>query len=184
MVEANYEFEHDYRTPEALRRQEYWSLLSGAAGQLYGNKYTWQFIDDWKTHLDTKGVSELQIATKLFAGRPWFKLVPDQNHQLVTEGFGSFAASGSVNDNDYVAAALTPNRKLAIAYLPAHHLHRRPPTPQRIGQGSMVRPDNWQVQRDRGIAVRGVRHPAVHAATTERFRRLRLGTGPDGGVNR
>ena len=34
------------------------------------------------------------------------------------------------------------------------------------------------------IAVRGVRHPAVHAATTERFRRLRLGTGPDGGVNR
>ena len=96
-------------------------MLSGAAGQLYGNKYTWQFIDDWKTHLDTKGVSELQIATKLFAGRPWFKLVPDQNHQLVTEGFGSFAASGSVNDNDYVAAALTPNRKLAIAYLPAHH---------------------------------------------------------------
>ena len=61
MVEANYEFEHDYKGPETLRRQEYWTLLSGAAGQLYGNKFTWQFIDDWKNHLDTTGVAELAV---------------------------------------------------------------------------------------------------------------------------
>jgi Protein of unknown function (DUF4038)/Putative collagen-binding domain of a collagenase len=121
MVEANYEFEHDYSGPETLRRQEYWSLLSGASGQLYGNKYTWQFIDGWKDHLDTTGVTELQYITKLVADRPWFKLVPDQRHKLVTAGFGSFSSSGSVNDNDYVTAAKTPDGKLAIAYLPTGH---------------------------------------------------------------
>jgi hypothetical protein len=44
MVEANYEFENntgkDLGTPAILRRQEYWTALSGATGQLYGNGYT------------------------------------------------------------------------------------------------------------------------------------------------
>jgi hypothetical protein len=46
MEEANYEFEHntkpDVGTPANLRRQEYWTMLSGAAGQLYGSKFTWR----------------------------------------------------------------------------------------------------------------------------------------------
>ena len=57
-VEANYEFEHnaaDLGTPEILRRQAYWALLSGAAGQLYGNRYTWPFIGGWQDNLDTPG---------------------------------------------------------------------------------------------------------------------------------
>ncbi len=47
MVEANYEFEawHYPVNLETLRRQEYWSMLSGASGQFYGNKYTWQFLE-------------------------------------------------------------------------------------------------------------------------------------------
>ena len=93
-------------------------MLSGASGQLYGNHYTWQFIDGWKDHLDTTGVQELQYASRLFVDRPWFRLVPDQRHQLVTAGFGHFSSSGNVNDNDYVTAAKTPDGKLAIAYLP------------------------------------------------------------------
>jgi hypothetical protein len=50
LVEANHDFEHnaaDDGTPQILRRQEYWSLLSGAAGQLFGNRYTWPFITGW-----------------------------------------------------------------------------------------------------------------------------------------
>ena len=47
MVEANYEFENNTNGPgttrETLRRQEYWTMLSGATGQLYGNGYTWGF---------------------------------------------------------------------------------------------------------------------------------------------
>jgi len=118
MVEANYELEHDYTGPETLRRQEYWTLLSGAAGQLYGNKYIWQFLDSWGDQLWTSGVQQLGYATKLFAGRRWFDLVPDFRHRVVTAGYGTFTADGNVNASDYVTAALTRDRRLLIAYLP------------------------------------------------------------------
>src|SRR5262249_44408112 len=46
LVEANYEFEQnggtDGGSTSNLRRQEYWSALSGAAGQLYGSGWTWR----------------------------------------------------------------------------------------------------------------------------------------------
>ena len=53
MAEANYEFEalisgEPVTTAPILRKQEYWTLLSGGAGQLYGNHYTWQFSSGWQ----------------------------------------------------------------------------------------------------------------------------------------
>ena len=33
-------------------------------------------------------------------------------------GYGTFAAGGTLNENDYVTAARTPDGKLAIAYVP------------------------------------------------------------------
>jgi hypothetical protein len=46
LVEANHEFQHIIHTDGGslgnLRRQEYSTMLSGATGQIYGNKYTWQ----------------------------------------------------------------------------------------------------------------------------------------------
>src|SRR5439155_15294482 len=53
LIEANYEFENGYEGPETLRRQEYWTLLSGASGQFYGNKYTWRFSNTWMSKLNT-----------------------------------------------------------------------------------------------------------------------------------
>ena len=44
--------------------QEYSSNLTGTTGQLYGNKYTWPFLDGWKQQLDTPGA----IANGLRAG--------------------------------------------------------------------------------------------------------------------
>ncbi len=116
MVEANYEFEQnftDFGSPQILRRQEYGSNLSGATGQLYGNKYTWQFINGWKQQLDTPGAVQMAYVTALFEPRAWYDLVPDQNHTVVTSGFGTFGAG------DYVTAARTPDGKLVIAYLPS-----------------------------------------------------------------
>ena len=108
MVEANYEGEHDYTGPQTLRRQEYWALLSGAAGQFYGNKYTWQFLTGWQGRLDTLGSRQMTYATNLFAGRRWFDLVPDDDHLVVVSGYGSYSATGSVQDSNYVTAARTP----------------------------------------------------------------------------
>jgi len=57
--EANYEFENnnglDPNTLAILRRQEYWSALSGAIGQLYGNYYTWGFSAGWENQLNMPG---------------------------------------------------------------------------------------------------------------------------------
>ena len=118
LVEANYEFENDWIGNSTLRRQEYWSLLSGACGQLYGNHYTWQFLSDWQSNLDTAGSTQMEYVTALFAPLPWYNLVPDQNHTLVTAGYGTFASAGSVNDSDYVTAASTTDGVLAVVYMP------------------------------------------------------------------
>jgi len=122
MVEANYEFEDntglDYGSPATLRRQEYWTMLSGAAGQLYGNRYTWTFTSGWKGNLDTPGVTQLQYMTALFAVRRWHNLVPDQSHTVVTAGYGTFSSTGCLGSNNYVTAAKTPDGALVMAYMP------------------------------------------------------------------
>jgi hypothetical protein len=121
MVEANYEFEHlagPVTTPPILRKQEYWTMLSGAAGQLYGNHYTWQFTNGWRSHLDTPGSFQMGYMKALFQSRAWYNLIPDTNHVVLTAGYGTFASSGTVDANDYVTAAYTPDGRLVLAYLP------------------------------------------------------------------
>ena len=122
MEEANHEFENntgmDYGDPATLRRQEYWTMLSGATGQLYGNHYTWTFESGWQHHLNTPGVRQLQYMKDFFSGRQWWDLVPDQTHTLVIAGYGTFSDSGSIHDNDYVTAARVPDGSLALAYCP------------------------------------------------------------------
>jgi hypothetical protein len=121
MVEANYEFEHnaaDEGTPAILRRQEYWTMLSGAAGQLYGNGYTWPFRPGWESHLDTPGSAQIAYVKSLFAPRPWYNLIPDQDHRVVTAGYGTYSDSGSLAASDYLTAARTPDGAWILAYMP------------------------------------------------------------------
>lgn len=121
MIEANYEFEHNFEdegTSETLRRQEYWTMLSGATGQLYGSVYTWRFTYGWNTNLDTPGAIQFGYLKSLFESRRWYDLIPDQNHTVVTSGYGTFSSTGTVIANDYVTTARTPDGRLVIAYLP------------------------------------------------------------------
>jgi hypothetical protein len=95
MVEANYEFEHNSGTDggstQNLRRQEYWTMLSGATGQLYSSAHTWQLQKGWKSNLDTPGVIQLGYMKNLFASKKWYDLIPDQTHTVVTAGVGRFS---------------------------------------------------------------------------------------------
>jgi hypothetical protein len=123
MVEAGYEFEQNAPEisggdAETLRRQEYWTALSGATGQFYGSSYTWTFKDGWQDHLDTPGSTQLGYLVQLLAYRPWFRLVPDRSHRIVTRGYGTFSAAGPVDSSDYVTTAATPDGRLALSYLP------------------------------------------------------------------
>jgi hypothetical protein len=138
-VEANYEFEQNYAdrgSPENLRRQEYWTMLSGATGQLYGSAFTWRlpsgWLSDWRlslsagrlfgwrSNLDTPGVIQLSYMKSLFAARRWYDLVPDQDHAAVIDGYGKVTplGTGSITMDTYATAARTPDGTLIMVYLP------------------------------------------------------------------
>jgi hypothetical protein len=123
MVEANYEFENntgeELGTPQVLRLQEYRAQLSGAAGQLYGNGYTWGFATDWQSFLDTPGSAQFGYFINLFSTRRWYDLIPDQTHNLVIAGYGTFVDLGTNLASDYLTAAITPDGALALAYMPS-----------------------------------------------------------------
>jgi len=123
MIESDYEFERE-ATPAILRRQEYWSNLSGAAGQLYGNGFTWPFKAGWKDKLDTPGANQMAYVKALFEPLAWYNLVPDQDHKVVTAGYGTFDSTTTpgnryVMTSDYVTAARTPDGSLVMAYMPS-----------------------------------------------------------------
>ena len=122
MIEANYEYETNSNTDggsaRILRMQEYWTMLSGASGQLYGNFYTVRFPSGWQSFLDSPGVVQLGYMKNLFSSRSWYNLVPDQAHTFVTGGYGSYVSSGLIAGNNYVTAAVTPDGSLGLAYLP------------------------------------------------------------------
>ena len=118
MLEANYEGEHWYTGPQTLRRQEYWTMLSGAGGQFYGNTYTWQFLPGWQSHVSTVGSRQITFMINLFSHRSWYDLIPDTEHRLVVSGYGAYSSTGDVNSSDYVTAARTADGRLAMAYLP------------------------------------------------------------------
>jgi hypothetical protein len=124
MQEAHYELENvgtppDFGTPNVLRREDYWLMLSGGVGQFYGNKYTWSFADGWQSHIDTPGVDQLKIWKEFFTTFPWQDLVPDQDHAFLTAGYGSFGnVDTKVSESDYATAAVTSAGNLAMVYMP------------------------------------------------------------------
>ena len=122
LVEGVYEFESNAQAHQAttatLRRQEYWTNLSGATGQLYGSHYTWTFTSGWQGMLDSPGATQMPYLDALFGPRAWYALVPDQDHSVVTSGYGTSTATGHVDDSDYLTAARTPDGALGMAYMP------------------------------------------------------------------
>ena len=180
MIEANYEFENntgmDPSTPEVLRNQEYWTMLSGATGQFYGNLYSVRFGSGWQNNLDTTGVTQLGYETGLLKSRAWYDLVPDQNHSVLTAGYGTFADTGPVHTNDYATAAHTPDGSLVIVYLPSS---RTITIDMSKLTGNVTArwfdPTNEQLLAGRGLAVSEHGLEAIHPARKQRRGQRRLG---------
>src|SRR5262249_497295 len=148
MVEANYEFEENFSrgggSTKNLRRQEYWTMLSGATGQLYASIHTWRLTKGWESNLDTVGVRELKHMKDLFSAVRWYDLVPDQDHTVVTGGYSALACTAGnlatrigrhhdfvartfnrlrnfafIAANDCGTAARTSDGALVVAYMPS-----------------------------------------------------------------
>ena len=121
LIEANYEFESlqgPVTTAPILRKQEYWTMTSGACGQMYGNGYTWPFKTGWQDNLDTPGAAQMKIMKQFFGARAWFDLVPDTNHQVVVSNYGVYSDSSHVADNDFLTAARARDGSLLVVYTP------------------------------------------------------------------
>src|SRR5262249_17907165 len=69
-------------------------------------------LGSWQNWLDSQLAGDMTRLGDLFSTRDWYNLVPDQNHTLVTAGYGTYG------DSDYVTAAATADGTLAMAYCP------------------------------------------------------------------
>ena len=101
----------DLWTSYRIRRNAWWAILSGACGYCAGTRL-WRFESNWRDVLNVKSSQQAPLIRRLLESRPWWRLVPDTEHELVTAGFGQWKQA------DYVAAALSDDGSLAVAYLP------------------------------------------------------------------
>ena len=120
MIESGYEREANdwrYGTPQRMRRQAYWALLAGSCGHFYGTAF-WHQKPGWRESLEWPGAGHMQILMNFFNALPWHMLVPGFEKQLIPEGNGEYGSN-----DDYMIAAVTPDRRLAVLYMPvARHL--------------------------------------------------------------
>lgn len=121
--EANYEGEDNAGTDGGsagnLRKQEYWTLLSGATGQFYGSFQTDRTNWTSLSQIDSTGVTELGYATNLFTSIAWWKLVPDQAHQIVTSGYGAYrSAATDIHNSTYATTAWISDGSESITFAP------------------------------------------------------------------
>ncbi len=120
LIEALYEGEHDV-TREQLRRQAWTAMLSGAAGQFFGNNPVWHFgaagqgNGTWTERLNSDGARDATRLAALISADADPELQPDRDRLVLTTG-GAESAT---------VAALTSARTRLIAYFPARSLASR-----------------------------------------------------------
>ena len=125
-AEGPYEDESGYGgytgTPNTLRRQEYWSLTSGAlAGHMWGSYWIDRFDPAWRSHLNSQGTIELGYFKSFITALHWYDLVPDQTHSLITAGYGTYTSTGTPASSNYATGAKTADGTLAVIYTPVSH---------------------------------------------------------------
>jgi hypothetical protein len=104
-------YANDMGQPHHIRRQAYWTMLSGGAGHAYGHD-GWFFPDHWREILQYPGAGQLGHLMRFFGSLPWWQLLPDLRHEYVVGGYGQYTRS------DYVTVAVSEDKQLLVAYLP------------------------------------------------------------------
>jgi len=120
LVEGHYEFEdigepRDPGSPQVLRKQAYWTMLSGGAGQFYGNHYTWSFAEGWRSKIDTIGARQIRFWKDFFSSIAWQDLVPDRGASILASGASSPGTFQTpVSQSDYATAAKTSDGSTVV----------------------------------------------------------------------
>ena len=116
LIESRYENELD-GTPLRTRIQAWQAMLSGAAGQVFGNNPIWHFnasavqprLMSWKSALNSPGTLGISALRDFFVSLPWYDLVPDDGKLVVGDPLGGHFR---------VSAARSSDRRLGVFYLP------------------------------------------------------------------
>jgi Protein of unknown function (DUF4038)/Putative collagen-binding domain of a collagenase len=102
----------DLWTPYRIRRNAWWAVLSGASGYCAGTRL-WRFEKNWLEVLDAASTRQAPVIRKVLETLEWWRLRPDEGHELVTDGYGTWGKA------DYVTAALANDSSLGLAYVPS-----------------------------------------------------------------
>jgi hypothetical protein len=118
LIESAYENAH-VASEQRLRAQAYQAVLSGAAGQLFGNAPIWHFDGPglgeiepmtWQDALGSRGAQSMTHLHDLLTTVPWWLLEPDLNHSLLTDGLGP--------EDERAVAAVAQDGSVALVYVP------------------------------------------------------------------
>jgi len=94
---------------QRMRRQAYWSILSGACGHFYGSA-AWTMTPIWREWLNAPGSAHMSYVATFFRSFEWHRLIPDYGQSVIVDGY----ESGST----LATTATIPDGSLAISYLP------------------------------------------------------------------
>jgi hypothetical protein len=102
-----------------LRAQAYQALLSGAAGQVFGNNPVWHFDgpgiipinQKWVPALASRGARSMGYLASLFSSLEWWRLKPDLNNTFLKSGTGVNIgrAVASIADDGSFGVGYVPN---------------------------------------------------------------------------
>lgn len=118
LIETIYESEHD-ATPDQIRRQAWQAMLSGAAGQFFGNNPIWHFDgptlfpapDTWSDALDNPGSRDMTRLGSFLREHRWADLEPTQDPVATM--------AGNTPGVPAPVSAATSDNALTIVYVPS-----------------------------------------------------------------
>jgi hypothetical protein len=119
LIETRYENEGE-GSPWRTRVQAWQAVLSGAAGQVFGNDPIWCFSAaafkpqppmTWKEALNSPGSFGISYLRDFLLSLPWSGLEPDLDGKLLVDGV--------LSGHSQAVAARSTDRRFAIVYLPS-----------------------------------------------------------------
>jgi len=119
LIESAYEDER-FSTTQIIRRQAWWSLLSGASGEIFGQRDLYQLNSNWTKAVNEPGSESMTILATFAQSIPWYKLRPDWAHTMFVSGRGTFNSTIYPGGEDYATGAFNPDSSLAILYMPSY----------------------------------------------------------------
>ncbi len=106
-------------TDQALRRDAWQGILSGAAGHTLGNPAMLRFSEGWETALSSPASRAMSHLGNLLGSVRWQRLVPDFDHSWMVAGHGEIRDPTRYNGSDHASVAADPDGVMVIAYIPS-----------------------------------------------------------------